>query len=249
LKQKWLNKSFMFKVMNMPLFYERRQLVTPGDLLAEDDYIAGDNTYKDDGKIYASRVGLVDYEARKVHVVALKAFYVPFIEDTVIGKVIEVTTGGWIVDINAPYFAMLRASDVLDRSFKRETSDLPSIFDVGDLIIAKVIAYDRTRDPLLTIREPGLGKIMRGQLVEITPTKIPRVIGRKGSMVGMMKRETRCQITIGQNGLILISGKTLEDERLAVMALHKIEEESHISGLTDRVTEMIRKKKEGVEYA
>jgi len=99
----------------MPLFYEKRQLVTPGDLLAEDDYVAGDNTYKDDGKIYASRIGLVDYEARKVHVVALKAFYVPYVEDTVIGKVVEVTTGGWIVDINAPYFAMLRASDVVDR--------------------------------------------------------------------------------------------------------------------------------------
>jgi len=232
----------------MPLFYERRQLVTPGDLLAEDEYLAGDNTYKDDGKIYASRVGLVDYEAKKVHVVALKAFYIPSVEDTVIGKVVEVTTGGWIVDINAPYFAMLRASDVIDRPFKPETSDLPSIFDVGDLIIAKVAACDRTRDPLLTVREPGLGKIMRGQLVEITPTKIPRVIGRKGSMVSMIKRETECQITIGQNGLILVSGKTPEDERLAVMALHKIEEESHTSGLTDRVTEMLRKKKEGVEH-
>ena len=233
----------------MPLFYEKRQLVTPGDLLAEDDYVAGDNTYKDDGKIYASRIGLVDYEARKVHVVALKAFYVPYVEDTVIGKVAEVTTGGWIVDINAPYFAMLRASDVMDRPFKPETSDLPSIFDVGDLIIAKVVDYDRTRDPLLTVREPGLGKIMRGQLVEITTTKIPRVIGRQGSMVSMIKRETGCQITIGQNGLILISGKTPEDERLAVMALHKIEEESHTSGLTDRVTEMLRKEKEGVEHA
>ena len=232
----------------MPLFYEKRQLVTPGDLLAEDDYVAGDNTYKDDGKIYASRIGLVDYEARKVHVVALKAFYVPYVGDTVIGKVVEVTTGGWIVDINAPYFAMLRASDVVERPFKPQTSDLPSIFDVGDLIIAQVVAYDRSRDPLLTVREPGLGKIMRGQLVEITTTKIPRVIGRKGSMVGTIKRETGCQITIGQNGLILISGKTPEDERLAVMALHKIEEESHTSGLTDRVTEMLRKKKEGVEH-
>jgi len=152
------------------------------------------------------------------------------------------------VDINAPYFAMLRASDVTDRPFKPETSDLPSIFDVGDLIIAKVAAYDRTRDPLLTLREPGLGKIMRGQLVEITTTKIPRVIGRKGSMVSMIKRETGCQITIGQNGLVLISGKTPEDERLAVMALSKIEEESHTSGLTDRVTEMLRKEKEGVEH-
>jgi len=233
----------------VPLLYERRQLVTPGDLLAEGDYVAGENTYRDDDKIYASRVGLVDYEAREVHVVALKAFYVPSVGDTIIGKVVEVTSGGWMVDINAPYLAMLRASDVLDRPFKPRTSDLPSIFDVGDLVIAKIVAYDRTRDPLLTIHEPGLGKIMRGQLVEITPTKIPRVIGRKGSMVSMIKRETGCQITIGQNGLILISGKTPEDERLAVMALHKIEEESHTSGLTDRVTEMLRKKKEGVEHA
>jgi exosome complex component RRP4 len=124
---------------------------------------------------------------------------------------------------------------------------LPSIFDVGDLIIAQVVACDRTRDPLLTVREPGLGKIMRGQLVEITTTKIPRVIGRKGSMVSMIKRETGCQITIGRNGLILISGNTPEDERLAVMALHKVEEESHTSGLTDRVTEMLRKKKVGVK--
>jgi len=244
-----LNKSFIFEVMNMPLFYEKRQLVTPGDLLAEGDYVAGENTYRGDDKIYASRVGLVDYEARKVNVVALKAFYVPSVGDTVIGKIVEVTSSGWTVDINAPYLARLRASDVMDRPFKPRINDLPSIFDVGDLIIAKIVAYDRTRDPLLTVREPGLGKIMRGQLVEITPTKIPRVIGRKGSMVSMIKRETGCQITIGQNGLILISGKTPEDERLAVMALHKIEEESHTSGLTDRVTEMLRKKKEGVEHA
>lgn len=232
----------------MPLFYERKQLVTPGDLLAEGGYVAGENTYKDDDKIYASRVGLVDYEARKVHVVALKAFYVPSVGDTVIGKVVEVTSGSWMVDINAPYLARLRASDVMDRPFKPRINDLPSIFDVGDLIIAKIVAYDRTQDPLLTVREPGLGKIMRGQLVEITPTKIPRLIGRKGSMVSMIKRETACQITIGQNGLLLISGKTPEDERLAVMAIHKIEEESHTSGLTDRVTEMLRKKKEGVEH-
>ena len=124
---------------------------------------------------------------------------------------------------------------------------MPSIFDVGDLIIANVVASDRTRDPLLTVREPGLGKIMRGQLVEVTPTKIPRVIGRQGSMVGMIKRETGCQLTIGQNGLILINGRSPKDERLAVMALRKIEAESHTSGLTDRVTEMIKKEREAVE--
>jgi len=231
----------------MPVFYEKKQLVAPGDLLAEGDYVPGDSTYKENGKIYACRLGLVDYNGRRVHVVALKAFYVPVPGDTVIGKVVETTPGGWVIDIKAPHLARLRASDVVERSFKPETTDLPSIFDVGDLIIAKVVEYDRTRDPLLTVREPGLGKIMRGQLVEVTPTKIPRVIGRQGSMVGMIKRETGCQLTIGQNGWILLSGRSPEDERLAVMALRKIEAESHTSGLTDRVTEMIKKEREAVE--
>ena len=231
----------------MPIFYEKKQLVAPGDLLAEGDYVAGDSTYKENGKIYASRLGLVDYDGRRVHVVALKAFYIPVPGDTVIGKVVETTPGGWIIDIKAPHLARLRASDVIERSFKPETTDLPSIFDVGDLIIAKVDAYDRTREPQLTLREPGLGKIMRGMLFEVTPTKIPRVIGRQGSMVSMIKRETGCQLTIGQNGLILISGRSPKDERLAVMALRKIEAESHTSGLTDQVNEMIKKERKAVE--
>lgn len=230
----------------MPIFYERKQIVTPGDLLAENDYLAGENTYKEDGKIYATRIGLVDYDNRKVFVVALKAFYVPYVGDLVIGKVIEVSLGVWLLDIKAPYPAVLRASDALNRPFKPQRDELSAIFDVGDLVIAKIVAYDRTRDPLLTVSEPGLGKIKHGQIVEITPTKIPRVIGKKGSMITMLKQETGCQITVGQNGVILVSGKTPEDEQLAIMALRKIEEEAHTSGLTDRVTEMIKNEKRGV---
>ena len=231
----------------MPLFYEKKQLVSPGDLLAEGDYVSGDSTYKDNGKIYACRLGLVDYDGKRVHVVALKAFYIPVPGDLVIGTVIETTPGGWVIDIKAPHLARLRAGDVVERSFKPETTDLPSIFDVGDLIIAKVTEYDRTRDPQLSVREPGLGKIMRGQLVEVTPTKIPRIIGRQGSMVSMIKKETGCQLTIGQNGLVLISGRSPEEERIAVLALRKIEKESHTSGLTDKVTEMIRKERELID--
>lgn len=227
----------------MPVFYENKQLVTPGDLLAEDDYISGENTFKDGKKIYATRVGLFGHEDKRVHVVALKSFYLPVVGDTIIGKVLEVTLGGWVVDIRAPYVAMLRASDALERSFKPQKDDLPSIFDVGDTLVANIVAYDRTRDPLLTVLERGLGKIARGQVIEITPTKIPRVIGKQGSMVNTIKQETGCQITIGQNGRILVSGKSPEDERLAIMAIRKIEEEAHISGLTDRVTEMLRKEK------
>ena len=233
----------------MPVFFEKREIVTPGDLLAEGDYFAGENTYKESGKLYATRLGVVDLLEKTVIVVALKAFYLPRTGDTVIGKVVELTIAGWLMDIKAPQPAMLRASEVFEREYKPQRNDLPSVFDVGDLVIAKVIAYDRTRDPQLTIREPGLGKITRGQIVEITPTKIPRVIGRKGSMITMIKEQTGCHIVLGQNGVILISGKTPENEQLAMMAIRKIDEESHTSGLTDRITEMLKKTKGSDENA
>jgi exosome complex component RRP4 len=227
----------------MSIFVERKQLVTPGDLIAEGDYIAGENTYKEGNKIYASRIGLVDYEDKKVNVVALRAFYTPKVGDTVIGTIVEVGFNGWTVDINAPYEALLRASDVLGRPFRPQKDDLPQVLDVGDLIVAKIVSYDRTHNPQVTVGEPGLGKITRGQIMKITPTKIPRAIGRKGSMISMIKQETGCQIILGLNGVILITGKSLEDEELAMMAIRKIEEESHISGLTDRVTQMLREEK------
>jgi len=227
----------------LPIFFEKREIVVPGDLLAEGDYIAGENTFKEGNRIYASRVGLIEYANKKIHVVALRAFYVPRIGDTVIGKIVEVGISGWVVDINSPYMALLRASDVLERGFNPRKDDLTAIYDVGDMIIAKIISYDRTQNPLLTVNERGLGKITRGQIVQITPTKIPRVIGRKGSMINVIKRETGCNIVLGQNGLILVSGRSLENERLAVMAIRKIEEEAHTSGLTDRITEMLRKEK------
>jgi len=231
----------------MPTFFERRQLVTPGDLIAEGAYIAGENTYVEDNKIYASRIGIVDYENKKVTVVALRAFYIPRVEDIVIGTVTEVGFKGWTVDINAPYQALLRASDVLSRPFKPQKDDLSQVLNVGDLIVAKIIAYDRAHDPQLTVGEPGLGKITRGQIVKITPTKIPRVIGRKGSMISTIKQETGCQIILGLNGTILITGKTSEEEELAMMAILKIDKESHTSGLTDRIAQMLKEEKKKME--
>jgi exosome complex component RRP4 len=231
----------------LPIFFERRQLVTPGDLIAEGEYVAGENTYMEKNKIFASRVGIIEYETKKIDVVALKAFYVPRMGDIVIGTITEVGFNGWMVDINSPYPALLRASDVLSRPFKPQKDDLPQVLDMGDLVVAKIVSYDRTHDPQLTVAEPGLGKITRGQIVKVTPTKIPRVIGRKGSMISMIKQETGCNIILGVNGVVLITGKTLEDEQLAMKAILRIEEESHTSGLTDRITQMIKEEKSGKE--
>ncbi|MGA2387197.1 MAG: exosome complex RNA-binding protein Rrp4 [Candidatus Bathyarchaeia archaeon] len=231
----------------MPIFFEKKQLVTPGEMLAEGEYLPGENTYMEQNKIFASRIGLVDTDNKKVNVVALRAFYVPKMGDIVIGTVVEVGFNGWTIDIKSPYTALLRASDVLSRPFKPQNDELSAVLNAGDLIVAKIASYDRAHDPQLTVGEPGLGKITRGQILHVTPTKIPRVIGRKGSMISMIKQETGCQIILGLNGVILVTGKAPEDEELAIDAIRKIEQESHTSGLTDRITQLLKERKGKVE--
>jgi len=56
----------------------------------------------------------------------------------------------------------------------------------------------------------------------------------------------RDRITVGQNGLVLVWGKSPDAERLAVEAIYMVEREAHTRGLTDRIKEMISKSR-GVE--
>ena len=218
---------------------EPKKLVSPGDLLAEGPYFAGENTYRDGSKIYSSRIGLADLIGNKLIVVPIKGAYIPRIDDIVIGRITDIGMSGWQVDICAPYPAMLPASETpMQRGREMGRRDL-SMYVVGDLTLAQVIAFDRTRDPLLTTKGRGLGKINSGRIARITPAKIPRVIGKQGTMITMLKKETNTDIIAGQNGVILATGKNPDQERIAVEALYMIEREAHTSGLTDRVKAMI----------
>jgi exosome complex component RRP4 len=208
--------------------------------MAENNYTLSGNVYKDDGKIFASRIGLAEIEDQKIGVVPLKGCYIPSVGDQVIGKIIDIGFSGWILNIDAPYPAMLPASEAVERRQSKAKMDLTKILSIGDLIIAKIIAFDRTRDPLLTIKESGLGRITSGKIIKISSIKIPRLIGRKGSMVSMIKRETGCEIIIGQNGIALVSSSSPTNEKTAIEAIFKIEREAHTEGLTDRVKEYIR---------
>jgi exosome complex component RRP4 len=222
---------------------EKREFVIPGKLLAEGDYILGDSIYKTDNKIYASRIGLFDIYNKRLTVVPVKSCYFPKIEDYIIGRVTDSEIFGWLLDINSPYPALLQSSDFSGRRYGGREKSNNSQLVIGDLIKAKILAFDRTRDPLLTTRESGLGKIISGKIIKISSAKIPRLIGKGGSMISMIKKETLCQIFAGRNGIIHISGKREQDENLALWAIKKLDREAHTSGLTDRLFEEIKKRK------
>ena len=227
----------------MSALFKNRDLVIPGEVLYEGRIRTGDNTYRTQGKVSATRIGLVDYNQNMVSVIALEAGFNPLVGDLVIGEVIDIGLGSWTVDIDAASKAVLNVPDAIDVPFRTDIV-MPDILDIGDTIVAKIVDMDRRRTPILSILGRGLGKIKDGFIIRLTPSKIPRLIGKKGSMVNMILKETGCRIAIGQNGRILIHGKTREQEETVVRVIEKIDREAHISGLTNRVQRYLKKLKE-----
>lgn len=213
------------------------KVVIPGDFVSDDVNRAGEGTYVEDGKVYAVTYGVVD-DKNEIRVVAFSGKYVPLMGDVVIGKITEISFPYWIVDIASPYEARLHMSEVAMRAEKRvEFGNMSAYLDFDDLVAVKVINVDAMMRIDLALQEDldiGSG----GRLIEISYTKVPRIIGRKGSMIRMLKEKCKCFIFVAKNGRIWIKGKA-EDMKLASEVILMITTEAHTSGLTDRVAEFL----------
>jgi exosome complex component RRP4 len=93
----------------------------------------------------------------------------------------------------------------------------------------------------VSMRGPGLRKLVGGTVITVNAQKVPRIIGRKGSMVGMIKKATDCNIVVGQNGRVWLMGAPAM-EATAIDAIRMIEKNAHKSGLTDRVAQMLKER-------
>ena len=210
--------------------------MVPGQLLAEGRYRASFGTYEESGKIFSSLVGLAELRGNTVKVVALEGAYIPKEGDLVVGTITLVAGNNWKVDIGGPYGASLHANNALRRPY---SDDISEYMDIGDVIAAEVIAFDRGSGPFLGMKGRGLRVLQGGMVLKVSPAKIPRIIGRRGSMINMIKDHLNIQTMVGQNGRIWIRAPSTEVLRLAIKAFRTIEAQAHTSKLTDRISEML----------
>ena len=222
-----------------------RKLVVPGDKLIEGNYRPGTGTYSVGSSIYAANVGLMETRGNYVNVISVKGPYMPKAGDLVIGTIISTSIVSWKVYIECGYLGTLHATNYLNRPFNPLKDDIRKYIDIGETIFAEIISFNRTRDPVLSVRNRGLGKLKNGRLIEIIPTKIPRLIGRKGSMINLIKKATHGRFKIGQNGIVWFQSDNYENEKLIIKIIRKIEREAHTLGLTDRIKELIENENNG----
>ena len=217
-----------------------RKIVIPGEVVAKGpDFLPGEGTEKIEDEIVAIKYGLLEESNGLMKVIALSGTYQPRRGNVVIGKVENVTFYGWVINLDSADGAFLPLQEVPTYV---EKEDMTEVLDIGEMVAAKIVGVSG-RGVDLTIKLRGLGRIDEGMIVKVNPNKVPRVIGKEGSMISLIKEESGCEVTVGQNGLVWIQGKTIEEELLVKRAIEFISEKSFSHGLTEEVKEWFKKQK------
>lgn len=198
-----------------------KKIVLPGDRIAE-GRINAPNTFSDGNATYAAVIGMMDEEGRYV---PLENRYKPVVGDVVVGVVTDVRHAGYEVDLNLP-----------DGGFI-PTRDVRLTLQLGDFVISKIKSVNEVGDV-------DLGEVRRlpkGKIIEFPSAKVPRLIGRKSSMLNLLKDYSGGDIMVGNNGYVWMSEKC--DMPLLLKTIGLIERKAHKSGLTDEVANILKEEK------
>ncbi|MDP3918610.1 MAG: exosome complex RNA-binding protein Rrp4 [Nanoarchaeota archaeon] len=228
------------------ILIEQKQIVIPGEIIAEGmDFLPGKGAFREDDKVISSRIGWANVNGSIISIIPLSGSYLPRNNDNVIGYVKDMTSSVWFIDIGYAYEAVLGLKEASSEYIERGAS-LSDFFAVGDIVIAKVKNVTKDNNTDLTMVGPGLRKIRGGKVIEITPAKVPRVVGKQGSMISMIKELTGCTVFAGQNGRVWIRGPSPEAEILATNAIYLIDERAHTSGLTEYIKQFLESNNKGI---
>ena len=224
----------------MKRFESKKRHVLPGDFITTAPLRLQNNVVLEGKRIISTTIGLSDVSDDSVRVISLTGVYLPKIDDLVIGTIQYIHGNSWFADINSCYQGMLLGQDVFGRGSYPTKSEMEERLSKGDIIFAKIANSDRQREPLISIADQSLGKIDSGELVKISPTKIPRLIGKHGSMIQTIEGSTNATITVGQNGLIVVSCDETNGLLKALAAIRMVDEQAHLVDLTDKVKKMLK---------
>ena len=214
---------------------QERKLVIPGEtIISGDEYLPGDFTRKEGKDIIANRYGLAKTSGRVVKIIPVSGVFEPRRGNSIIGRISDITFNGWIVEIGGPYGAFLSIAEC-PRFINR--NDLGEFANIGDAVNAKIWSVKRSSIDL-TLKSRGLGKLEGGRIIKINPHKVPRVIGKEGSMINLIKNSTNTDITVGQNGYIWIKGE-MDGENKAEEAIQMVAEHASSEGLTEKIEKFL----------
>jgi exosome complex component RRP4 len=211
---------------------KKRKIVVPGEVIVSgEDYLPGEGTRRENENVVASRFGLAEESGRVVKVIPITGAFIPRRNNAIIGRVTNITFNGWIVDIDSASSGFLPI-DESPRFINKNEMD--QFLAIGEVVSAKIWSVN-TRGIDLTLKGKGLGKLEGGFIFRVSPNRVPRVIGREGSMINLIKEKTGCNISVGQNGWIWVKGNDIDSQIRARKAIEFVTDKVYVEGLTEKM--------------
>ncbi len=204
--------------------HKQKKILIPGDLVTEQRKKLGQHVFVENGKVYADALGITYPGAAAAYVVPLHGKYIPQQGDLVVGIVANETFKGYIVDINSIYYSFVSKESVR-HELQRGSIISAIIRDVNEINEAEL---------------DDIRVFYGGEVIEVSPVKVPRIIGKNGSMLQVLRSGTGGSLVVGRNGWVWAKGG---DISLFVRAVRLIEKESHLSNLTSRVEGFLKREK------
>ena len=164
-------------------------------------------------------------------VIPLSGAFIPQRNNIVIGTVVDIAFSGWLINIGYASTAFLSLEEFPRYVNKNE---MDQHLGIGDIVAAKIWSV-KAKGIDLSMKGPGLGKLDGGFTFKVIPSRVPRIIGREGSMISLIKERTNCKLTVGQNGEIWIKGEKIDDEIKARKAVEYVADKVAVSGLTQKM--------------
>jgi len=212
--------------------HKKRRVVVPGEVIVSgEDFLPGEGARREGNDVLASRYGLAEEAGRSVKVLAITGAFIPRRNNVIIGRVSQITSNGWVVEMDSASSGFIPI-DESPRFINK--SEMDQFLDIGDAVAAKIWSMG-PRGIDLALKSRGLGKLEGGFLFRVIPNRVPRVIGREGSMINLIKDKTGCEITVGQNGWIWVKGKDIDSQIKARKAIEIVTDKIYLSGLTEKM--------------
>jgi exosome complex component RRP4 len=219
----------------------QEQFVLPGDIIVTGDYQPEQNVILEGDRLMSTAIGFSEIKDDLVTVTPLTGLYTPKTDDLVVGKIVSHNALSWEVNINSYYPGILTAFDIFGKDYSASRDDLSLKLNTGDIILAR-IANVNSRDPLITITGENLGKIDSGELVKISPAKIPRLTEKNGSMIETIEGSTNATITVGQNGLIILKCDNSAGLKKAIASVKMIGMIQYEVNIEDKIQKILDEK-------
>ncbi|KAI1273751.1 hypothetical protein F5Y07DRAFT_245695 [Xylaria sp. FL0933] len=178
-------------------------IVTPGEVITEDlQWMRGHGTYTttEPYAIVSSVAGTLAKTNKLLSVRPLRARYTPEIGDLVVGRIVEVQSRRWRVDVGAALLAQLPLSAInLPGGIQRrrtETDELQirTFFSEGELLVAEVQQLYGDGGAVLHTRSLKYGKLRNGLFVAVSGT------GGGGGVVRARRQAFAMDINVGGGG-------------------------------------------------